>query len=115
MNKKQNYKRAVRIADIIKKEIAKIFLFELNDSRFLNITITDLKLSDDLSIAKIYYVSTNSYSIEVHDALVNVIGYIKKKLSKTLTLRKLPDFTFYYDEVFENGFKIDKILNSIKD
>lgn len=112
--KKQNFKRADRVADTLKKEIAKLFLFDINDARFSNINITEVKLSPDLSIAKIYYVR-DEYNEDVHNALTNVKSFIKKNISKTLSLRKIPDLNFYYDDVFEAGFKIDLILNKIKD
>jgi len=112
--KRQSFKRADRVADTLKKEIAKLFLFEINDSRLASINITQVKLSDDLSVAKIYYVN-NEYKEETHLALSNVISFIKKNISKSLSLRKIPEFNFYYDDVFEEGFKIDKILSKLKD
>jgi len=112
--KKQSFKRADRVADTLRKEIAKLFLFEINDARFYNINITQVKLSDDLSVAKIYYVR-DGFNEETHQALSNVRSFIKKNISKVLSLRKIPELNFYYDDVFEAGFKIDTILNKIKE
>jgi ribosome-binding factor A len=46
--------------------------------------------------------------------LESVKGYIRKQLSKTLKLRKVPELEFYYDEVFEHGMHMENLLKSIK-
>ena len=59
------YKRSQRVSDSIKKEVASIFLFKVNDPRLRNITITNVVLSDDLSNAKIFYSTINLKDEEV--------------------------------------------------
>ena len=59
------YKRSQRVSDSIKKEVASIFLFKVNDPRLRNITITNVVLSDDLSNAKIFYSTINLNEEEV--------------------------------------------------
>ena len=68
------YKRSQRVSDSIKKEVASIFLFKVNDPRLRNITITNVVLSDDLSNAKIFYSTINLKDEEVS---------IKKALDKS--------------------------------
>ena len=48
------YKRAQRVSDNIRREIANIFSFEISDPRLKGLTVTDVRLSDDLSSAKIF-------------------------------------------------------------
>jgi len=48
------YKRAQRVSDNIRREIANIFSFEISDPRLKSLTVTEVKLSDDLSSAKIF-------------------------------------------------------------
>ena len=68
------YKRSQRVSDSIKKEVASIFLFKVNDPRLRNITITNVVLSDDLSNAKIFYSTINSQDDETS---------VKKALDKS--------------------------------
>ena len=72
------YKRSQRVSDSIKKEVASIFLFKVNDPRLRNITITNVVLSDDLSNAKIFYSTINSKDDEtsVKKALDKSKGFI---------------------------------------
>ena len=93
------YKRSQRVSDSIKKEVASIFLFKVNDPRLRNITITNVVLSDDLSNAKIFYSTINSKDDEtsVKKALDKSKGFIRTMLGKSLSLKKIPTISFFKD------------------
>ena len=57
MFKSTPFKRSQRVSDLIRKEVASIFLFDLRDPRLKNLTISRVEMSDDLSNATIYYFS----------------------------------------------------------
>ena len=95
------YKRSQRVSDSIKKEVASIFLFKVNDPRLKNITITNVLLSDDLSNAKIFYSTINSMDEEasVKKALDKSKGFIRTMLGKSLSLKKIPTISFFKDNL----------------
>ena len=95
------YKRSQRVSDSIKKEIASIFLFKVNDPRLRNITITNVVLSDDLSNAKIFYSTINSKDEEVSikKALDKSKGFIRTMLGKSISLKKIPTISFFKDDI----------------
>ena len=95
------YKRSQRVSDSIKKEVASIFLFKVNDPRLRNITITNVVLSDDLSNAKIFYSTINSKDDEtsVKKALEKSKGFIRTMLGKSLSLKKIPTISFFKDNL----------------
>ena len=95
------YKRSQRVSDSIKKEVASIFLFKVNDPRLRNITITNVVLSDDLSNAKIFYSTINSkdHETSVKKALDKSKGFIRTMLGKSLSLKKIPTISFFKDNL----------------
>lgn len=95
------YKRSQRVSDSIKKEVASIFLFKVNDPRLRNITITNVVLSDDLSNAKIFYSTINSKDDEtsVKKALDKSKGFIRTMLGKSINLKKIPTISFFKDNL----------------
>ena len=95
------YKRSQRVSDSIKKEVASIFLFKVNDPRLKNITITNVVLSDDLSNAKIFYSTINSKDDEtsVKKALDKSKGFIRTMLGNSLSLKKIPTIAFFKDNL----------------
>ena len=97
------YKRSQRVSDSIKKEVASIFLFKVNDPRLRNITITNVVLSDDLSNAKIFYSTINSKDDEtsVKKALDKSKGFIRTMLGKSLSLKKF-QLSRFSKTIFKN-------------
>ena len=95
------YKRSQRVSDSIKKEIASIFLFKVNDPRLRNITITKVVLSDDLSNAKIFYSTINlkEEEVSIKKALDKSKGFIRTMLGKSISLKKIPTISFFKDDI----------------
>ena len=80
------------------------------------VTITAVKMSRDLRIAKVYFSTYGGKTNKdkVIKGFQNAFGYIKRSLGNQLGLRYMPDLKFFYDESFDYGSHIDKVLKSIK-
>lgn len=110
------YKRRVRVADLIKKEIAEIVLNELQDPRINFVSITDVEVTTDLKLAKVYFSVLDSVKEqETLKVLTHSKSFIKKELSRRVSLKFLPDLMFKIDKSVEYGKKIDQILQQIKE
>ena len=96
MFKSSPFKRSQRVGDLIKKEVASIFLFDLRDPRLKNLTISRVDLSDDLSNATIFYFTdlNTEESRDIQKGLEKSTGFIKARLGKNLKLRKIPRILF---------------------
>ena len=96
MFKSTPFKRSQRVSDLIRKEVASIFLFDLRDPRLKNLTISRVEMSDDLSNATIYYFSNflESEGDELQKVLTKSKGFIKSLLGKRLSLKKIPKIHF---------------------
>ena len=112
-----NFKRADRVADLIKAEISDILLKRVRDPRIEHVIITGVKLTDDLRSAKVFFVQMGSdtRSEDVTAGMQKATGFLKRELGKRLQLRHVPAITFIYDESFEYGSRIDRLLHEIKD
>ena len=89
MFKSSPFKRSQRVGDLIKKEVASIFLFDLRDPRLKNLTISRVDLSDDLSNATIFYLTdlSTEESQDIQKGLEKSKGFIKARLGKNLKLK----------------------------
>ncbi|WP_406615476.1 30S ribosome-binding factor RbfA [Mycoplasmopsis hyopharyngis] len=85
----------------------------ITNSNVVGPTIVEVKLSADLSYAKIFVVFISKPKLGI-EALTNAKGFIKTKLAKMLQWRKVPDLNFVYDELPDKASRIDKILDSLK-
>jgi ribosome-binding factor A len=111
-----DFKRADRVADLIKQEISDILRREVHDPRIANITVTDVKLTDDLRSARIYFVELGKDRVSegVEKGLAKAKGFLKRELGKRMQLRYIPELAFFYDPSFEYGSRIEKLLKEVR-
>lgn len=110
-----NFKRADRVADLIKVELSDIILRQIRNPRIGMITITDVEVTDDLKLAKIFFVELgkDTCNPETQKGLEQARSFMKRELGKRLRLRYVPDIVFTPDESFAYGSRIDRLLAEI--
>jgi ribosome-binding factor A len=109
------FKRADRVAELIMAEMADIIFKEVKDPRLHGVTITAVKVTDDLRNAKIYFVEMgkDECSEAVTSGLTKATGFVRRELAKRLQLRLVPEINFIHDQSFGYGSRIDKLLADI--
>ena len=112
------YKRSDRVADLLHREIADLVFRRVKDPRLASITITGVKVSDDLKHARVFFCAMGGSKGE--DAKKNAAaglqkakGFIRMELGRRLSLRYVPELEFNYDVSFEYGDKIEKLLKEL--
>lgn len=109
------YKRSQRLSILLKEEVADIVLHKIKDPRLGFITITDVELSDDLRIAKVFISVLKEEDKETSLQILNEAkGFVRGEIAKRLRIKIIPTFEFLYDQSIERGFRIDKLLKEIK-
>ena len=103
-----------RISSQMAKEISYILATEVKDRNLRFITITDCRVTNDLSYAKVYYTSLDdSNREEIKKAIKNASGFIRKQLMDRIDIRHIPELEFFYDESIEYGKKIEDKIKEI--
>lgn len=104
-----------KISGIIQKEVSEIIQFQLKDPKIGFITITDVTVTGDLSIAKVYvsFLGQRAREEAGMKALDRSKGFIRSELAKRMTLRKVPSLIFLLDDSLEKGNKIERIIFDI--
>jgi ribosome-binding factor A len=112
---KTTYKRAERVADQIRMEVADILMRRIKDPRVRSVTVTDVELTSDLRLARVYVTTMERDDAErqVFDGLGKAAGFIRAELGKRLVLRYLPDLTFIKDISGPRGDRILQLLDSL--
>ncbi len=98
--------RVEKISSTLKNAIGGILLNKMADPDLRSTSVSNVILSGDLKIAKIYVSSFESDPDTVIKKLKNARGYIRKELSRSIYLKFLPDLQFFYDSAFEFDQKI---------
>ena len=102
-----------RLNNMFVEEISKIIHEEIKDKEIDFVTITDARVTNDLSFAKIYITTLNNDRKKVLNALNKASGFIRSLLCDRIEIRKMPEIHFVYDESIEYGKKIEDIIERI--
>ncbi|HEP1823590.1 TPA: 30S ribosome-binding factor RbfA [Streptococcus suis] len=111
-----NHFRTDRVGMEIKREVNEILQKKVRDPRVQGVTITDVQMVGDLSMAKVYYTIMSNLASDNQKAqtgLEKAAGTIKRELGRKLTLYKIPDLVFEKDQSIEYGNKIDQMLRAL--
>ena len=102
-----------RLNNMFVEEISKINHEEIKNKDVGFVTITDARITNDLSFAKIYITTLDNEREKVLNALNKSSGFIRSLLCDRVKIRKMPEIRFVYDESIEYGKKIEDIIERI--
>ncbi len=108
-------KRTDRIADEMQRQLTLLLAKEVRDPRLPKlITITAVKVAQDLSQAIVYFTCFEAQSTkEAERTLNHVAPYLRSLLGKAMLLRRLPELLFKYDNSIEYASNLTKLINSL--
>jgi len=104
--------RPARVADEIRRQLGELILRRVRDPKVSAISITDVEVTGDLRLARVYYTvgGDEQDRVEVAKGLRRATGFLKREMSERLRLRYMPDFEFFYDESLDRGARVDALL-----
>lgn len=108
-------RRPERLGEALREEIAEVVGFELDDPRIELVTVTDVKVSEDLRDAKVY-VLINGTEDEIKaalKALQRASSFVRQQVAMNLSMRFAPHMHFVRDTAEENAARISTILTDL--
>lgn len=108
-------RRPERLAEALKEEIAEVVGFELEDPRVQAVTVTDVKVTEDLRDAKVYVLvdGTEDEIKKALNALQHAAIYVRQQVTMNLSLRHAPHLFFVRDTAEENAARVGQILDDL--
>ncbi len=107
--------RIPRVEEAIKREISELLRDEVKDRRIGGlISITDVKVTKDLGIAKVFYsllAREPGQEEQVQEGLTSASGYLRGEIARRLNLRKAPHIRFLPDHTIEEAVKVSALIN----
>ena len=103
-----------RLNHTMMREISYVLEREVKDKNIKFVTITDVKVTNDLSFAKVYFTILNDeYKKETLKSLNQASGFIRTKLCERIDIRHMPELQFVYDESIAYGKMIEDKIKEI--
>jgi ribosome-binding factor A len=114
---KNEQKRSSRVAEAIRTELSMLLVSKVGDPRLHSASISRVDVTDDLSLAKIYFtVFGDKKEIrEAEKGFQRATGFMRSHIAKILNLRFTPALQFHYDNVAEKVAELDEIFKEIED
>lgn len=113
---KATSKRAMRVADQIRMEVAEIIMRKTKDPRVSDVTVTDVELTNDLRLARVYVTTLQDGQAEADalEGLAKASGFIRAELGRRLHLRYTPELIFQKDLSGPQGDRIRSLLEQVQ-
>ena len=109
------FKRSEKVAEAVHELISELLVKGLKDPRIGFVTITGVKVTDDMHLATVYFtvIGNDAEKKATEQGLNSARGFIRKEMGKSLRMRYVPDIVFKYDASVEYGSRIESILKEI--
>lgn len=101
---------------MIREEVSQIVGYELDDPRVDRVTVTDVRVSENLRDASVYVTAegTEAERADAMRALQKAAPYVRRQLGTALNLRYTPELHFVRDTVEEAATRVEELLSEIK-
>ena len=109
--------RILKINSEIEKAISEILTYEMKNPGITGIiSVTKVDTTPDLEYCKVYVsiFTPGGDKEEVFNQIKHSAGFIRRELCKKVQLRKVPFLTFYLDDSYTYGEKIEDKIEEIQ-
>ena len=108
--------RKQKIADRIRKELSELVLFHASDPRIRGISITDIEVDRELTLANVYVSSIEGRerSAEILAGLNHASGFLRSELAKRVELRITPNLRFHWDPTPEHADHMEQLFKKLE-
>ena len=90
-----------------------IFGTEIKNPILKNVVINAVKITNDLSFAKVYFTCIDEDRKKVLKELQESAGFLRHEIATRVDIRHTPELTFVYDESLEYAKKIEDKIKEI--
>src|SRR6266850_6677318 len=103
--------RLARVSEVIREVASETILFELQDPRVKNVTVTRAEVAADLQHAKVYVSimgTPKEQDLCLH-GLKHAAGFVQGKLASRLKTRFTPTLKFVIDEGVKKSLEVTRV------
>jgi ribosome-binding factor A len=106
-------RRLERLNEQMRRDVSEILRNEVKDPRVGLITVTEARVSSDLSYARLYVRALDGNEEGMLEGLRAATPYIRRELGKRLSIRHIPELRFEADRALEHALHIEKLLSEV--
>jgi ribosome-binding factor A len=113
----RNTRRADRVAEAIREEIATFLTESAKDPRIVGfVTVTGVDVTADLRHAKVFVsvMGSDAEKLATFEGLASTASHLRARVGRALRLRAAPEIQFREDESVARAARIESLLADIR-
>ena len=109
----REYPRKLRVAAELQRVVNELLAHEINDPRLADVRISEVDVSGDLGVARLYFNTLNPDDdiAPVEKALESASGFLRSRLGRALRLRRVPELRFVQDVAPRQGMALSHLID----
>ena len=111
MTRSKNY-RIERVNEVIKEVLSELVMNEVKDPRVGLVTIVGVRVSNDLSSAKVMFsvMGDEAQRATTMKILKGASSFMRRVLVRQLDVKVAPELHWVYDDSLDRAFRIEQML-----
>jgi ribosome-binding factor A len=107
----KEFNRADRVGAQMQRELALLLRDEAKDPRLSEVTIQEVRVTRDLSHAKVYFTVLERNEAPLFGELLeHAAGFLRRRLGQIMKVRTVPELHFVYDKSIEEGQRLSALI-----
>ena len=110
--------RPDRVGDQIRRDLSDMLTRgDVHDPGIGFITLTRVKVSSDLQVARVFYTTLGDAQArdETARALERATPFLRRQIGSRLRLRRVPEIEFRFDETIQHQDRIEQVLRDLRE
>jgi ribosome-binding factor A len=107
----KSFTRTDRVSSQLRKELALLVHAAVRDHALPSVSVSDVETTKDLDVATVWVTTlVPDQAKEATKALNEMSKEFRRELSRTLSIRRVPELRFKYDDSVDKGERIESLL-----
>ena len=108
----REFGRQLRVGAQIQRLLNELLRHEVKDPRLAEVSVSDVDLSGDLGVAKVYYsvLDPEADTQSVAAAFESAKGFLRSRIGGALKLRRVPELRFMLDMSAKRGLELTQLI-----
>lgn len=107
----KEFSRADRVGAQMQRELALLLRDEARDPRLAEVTVQEVRVTRDLSHAKVYFTVLDKEEAALFTELLeHAAGFLRRRLGQIMKVRTVPELHFVYDKSIEEGQRLSALI-----
>lgn len=111
----REYSRSIRVAAQLQRLLNELLQSDVKDPRLEGVRVSDVELSGDMSVAKIYYgtLQPDDDPGPAQQAFGAARGFLRSRIGRALHLRRVPELRFLHDDSARRGLDLSRLIDEV--